>query len=132
MTWQKIAFILLVLICLTPLVSPPIALALGLIAAFTFKNPYPQETKKATKYLLQASVVMLGFGMNLESVIEAGKNGILFTIATIFGTLLLGYYIGKLLKINDKVSSLISSGTAICGGSAITKKFLFRSEQFLS
>jgi len=101
MTWQKITFILLILVCLTPFVTPPIALALGLIAAFTFKNPFVQETKKATKYLLQTSVVGLGFGMNLESIIEAGKDGILFTIATIFGTLLLGFYVGKLLKINE-------------------------------
>lgn len=69
--------------------------------------------------MLQFSVVLLGFGMNLSSVIKAGKDGILFTIATIFGTLLLGYLFGKLLKINDKTSALISSGTAICGGSAI-------------
>jgi uncharacterized integral membrane protein (TIGR00698 family) len=119
MTWQKIAFILLIIICLTPFVSPPIALALGLVAAFTFGNPFPEQTKKTTKLLLQISVVGLGFGMNLGKVIEAGKDGILFTIATIFGTLGLGFLIGRLLKINDKVSSLISSGTAICGGSAI-------------
>jgi uncharacterized integral membrane protein (TIGR00698 family) len=105
--------------CLAPFVSPPIALALGLIAAFTFGNPFPEQTKKTTKLLLQVSVVGLGFGMNLGKVVEAGKDGVLFTIATIFGTLALGYSIGKLLKIDDKVSTLISSGTAICGGSAI-------------
>jgi uncharacterized integral membrane protein (TIGR00698 family) len=119
MSRQKIVFLLLILACLTPFVSPPLALALGLIAAFSFQNPYPSQTKKATKYLLQISVVGLGFGMNLETVVEAGKDGFLFTIATIFGTLALGFLIGKYLKINDKVSSLISSGTAICGGSAI-------------
>ena len=119
MTGQKILFILLILVCLTPFVSPPIALALGLITAFTFGNPYPEQTKKTTRLLLQISVVGLGFGMNLGKVIEAGKGGILFTIATIFGTLALGFLIGKLLKIDDKVSNLISSGTAICGGSAI-------------
>lgn len=119
MTRQKILFILLILICLTPFVSPPIALALGLVAAFTFVNPFPEQTKKTTKFLLQISVVGLGFGMNLGKVVEAGKDGILFTIATIFGTLALGFLIGKLLNINSKVSNLISSGTAICGGSAI-------------
>ena len=119
MTWRKIVFFTLVLACLLPFVSPPIALALGLILALTIGNPFPAETKKATKYLLQASVVLLGFGMNLGAVIEAGKDGILFTIATIFGTLILGYAVGKFLKVNDKTSTLISSGTAICGGSAI-------------
>lgn len=115
----KIVFFLLIAACLTPFVSPPIALALGLILAFTLGNPFPAETKKATKYLLQASVVLLGFGMNLTSVIKAGRDGVLFTMATIFGTLILGLLIGKLFNINRKISALISSGTAICGGSAI-------------
>ena len=116
---QKIVFFLLMLACLTPYASPPIALALGLILAFTLGNPFPAETKKATKYLLQASVVLLGFGMSLSSVIKAGRDGVLFTIATIFGTLILGFLIGKLFNINRKISALVSSGTAICGGSAI-------------
>jgi uncharacterized integral membrane protein (TIGR00698 family) len=119
MMWRKIIFFLLILACLTPFVSPPIALALGLILAFTIGNPYPEATRKDTRYLLQGSVVLLGFGMNLTSVVKAGKDGILFTVATIFGTLIVGYLIGKLLKMPDKTSTLISSGTAICGGSAI-------------
>lgn len=117
MTWQKVLFIVLGIACLA--FSPPVALALGLAVAFTFGNPLPQVEGKITKYLLQISVVLLGFGMNLEAVYRAGRDGVLFTIATIFGTLLLGYFVGKLLKINDKTSTLISSGTAICGGSAI-------------
>jgi uncharacterized integral membrane protein (TIGR00698 family) len=116
---MKIVFFLLIFACLTPYVSPPIALALGLILAFTLGNPFPAETKKATKYLLQASVVLLGFGMNLSSVIKAGRDGVLFTIATIFGTLILGFLIGKFLNVNRNISALVSSGTAICGGSAI-------------
>ncbi|MEO7673453.1 MAG: putative sulfate exporter family transporter [Pyrinomonadaceae bacterium] len=119
MSWQKLIFIALLIACLTPFVSPPIALALGLVVAFTFGNPFPKLEGKATKYLLQISVVLLGFGMNLSSVYKAGKDGILFTIVTIFGTLILGYFVGKLLKVGDKTSTLISSGTAICGGSAI-------------
>ena len=116
---QKIVFFILIIACLSPYASPPIALALGLILAFTIGNPFPEQTKKTTKILLQVSVVLLGFGMNLTSVVKAGKDGILFTIATIFGTLILGFLTGKLLKINEKISALISSGTAICGGSAI-------------
>jgi len=119
MSWQKFVFILLILFCLSPFGSPPIALALGLALAFTIGNPFPGLTGKPTKYLLQASVVLLGFGMNLKEVYRAGREGISFTIVTIFGTLLLGWLVGKLLKVNDKTSSLISSGTAICGGSAI-------------
>jgi uncharacterized integral membrane protein (TIGR00698 family) len=118
-SWQKLLFVGFIVACLTPAVSPPIALALGLVVAFTFGNPFPQLKGKPTKYLLQTSVVLLGFGMNLSSVYKAGKDGILFTIVTIFGTLALGYFVGKLLKISSKTSTLISSGTAICGGSAI-------------
>jgi uncharacterized integral membrane protein (TIGR00698 family) len=119
MSRQKSVFIILIFVCLTPWVSPPIALVLGLFAALTFGNPFPEQTGKATKILLQTSVVLLGFGMNLTSVIKAGKDGILFTIVTIFGTLAVGYLVGKLLKVEDEISALISSGTAICGGSAI-------------
>ncbi|HMS39320.1 MAG TPA: putative sulfate exporter family transporter [Pyrinomonadaceae bacterium] len=119
MSLKKIVFFLLIIACLTPFVSPPIALLFGLILALTFGNPFPAETQKTTNFLLQFSVVLLGFGMNLTNVIEAGKKGVLFTIATIFGTLIFGSLLGKLLKTEAKTSSLISAGTAICGGSAI-------------
>ena len=119
MSWQKAVFIILILFCLSPWGSPPIALALGLILAFTVGDPFPSLRGKPTKYLLQTSVVLLGFGMNLTEVYKAGRDGILFTIATIFGTLILGFLVGKLLGVPPKTSTLISSGTAICGGSAI-------------
>ena len=119
MSLAKALFTILIVICLSPYGSAPIALALGLLLAFTFGNPFPQLEGKPTKYLLQTSVVLLGFGMNLSSVYKAGKDGTLFTIATIFGTLILGHFVGKLLKVSRKTSTLISSGTAICGGSAI-------------
>jgi uncharacterized integral membrane protein (TIGR00698 family) len=113
-------FFAAVAFCLTPWASPPIALAIGLVIALTIGSPLPRETmSRATKLLLQASVVGLGFGANLSAVIDAGRDGILFTIATIAGTLLLGYILGRALKVQTKTSHLISSGTAICGGSAI-------------
>lgn len=117
--WQKALFVLLILFCLSPLGSAPLALGLGLILAFTIGSPFPQLSGKPTKYLLQTSVVLLGFGMDLGVVYRAGKDGVLFTIATIFGTLVLGYVVGKALTVQAKTSTLISSGTAICGGSAI-------------
>lgn len=116
---RKILFVTFLLFCISGYGSPPIALALGLVLAFTIGNPFPQLNGKPVKYLLQASVVLLGFGMNLDAVYKAGKDGIVFTVVTIFGTLVLGYFVGKMLKVNDKTSTLISSGTAICGGSAI-------------
>lgn len=119
MTWQKAVFFILIIFCLTPWGSPPLALAIGLLLAFTIGNPFHQAMGKPAKLLLQGSVILLGFGMNLETVVKAGKDGVLFTVVTIFGTLILGYFVGKSLKINEKTSTLISSGTAICGGSAI-------------
>jgi uncharacterized integral membrane protein (TIGR00698 family) len=117
--WQKVFFFLFIIACLSPYVSPPIALGLGLFSALKIGNPYSRTVGKWTRILLQTSVVLLGFGMNLANVVKAGKEGILFTVATIFGTLIFGWLVGKLLKINEKTSVLISSGTAICGGSAI-------------
>ncbi|MDI1241123.1 MAG: putative sulfate exporter family transporter [bacterium] len=116
--WRKAVFIVLVLFLLSPYGSPPAALALGLLLAFSIGSPFPELSGK-TKYLLQASVVLLGFGMNLEAIVKAGREGIFFTIATIFGTLALGYLVGRFLTVPSKTSALISSGTAICGGSAI-------------
>src|SRR5678815_276453 len=119
MWWRKALFILLIIFILTPWGSPPLALALGLAMALTIGNPFPDLNGKPTRMLLQTSVILLGFGMNLKSIYEAGKDGIGLTIATIFGTLALGYAIGKLLKVRGRISALISTGTAICGGSAI-------------
>ena len=117
--WKKALFILLIIFILTPFGSPPLALALGLAMALTIGNPFPDLNGKPTRMLLQTSVIFLGFGMNLKSIYEAGKDGIVLTIVTIFGTLALGYALGKLLKVRGRISALISTGTAICGGSAI-------------
>lgn len=114
-----IIFIVLLLICLSGAISPPIALLLGLVVANIFGHPFLQYNHKATTVLLQVAVVGLGFGMNVTSALASGKEGFLFTIASICSTLLLGFFIGKWLKIDRKTSHLISCGTAICGGSAI-------------
>ena len=101
-------------------VTPPVALFLGLVFALTCGQAYPTFNKNVSKKLLQYSVIGLGFGMNLHASLASGKEGMLFTIVSVFGTLLIGMLIGcKLLKINRNTAYLISSGTAICGGSAI-------------
>ncbi len=101
-------------------VTPPLALFLGLAFALTCGQAYPSFNKKVSKMLLQYSVVGLGFGMNLHAALASGKEGMEFTIISVIGTLVIGWFIGrKILKINKKTSYLISSGTAICGGSAI-------------
>lgn len=100
-------------------VTPPVALFVGLAFAFIFGIPYPKFNKKLSKYLLQASVVGLGFGMNLQQSLQSGANGMLFTIISVIGVMIIGVLLGKYMAINEKTSYLISSGTAICGGSAI-------------
>lgn len=117
--WRKPLYILLILFILTPYGSPPLALALGLLLALSVGNPFPEFQARATPILLQFSVVLLGFGMNFSAIYKAGKDGIALTVLTIFGTLGLGYLIGRLLKVRGRISALISAGTAICGGSAI-------------
>lgn len=116
---KKVVFIAALIACLTPWISPPLALALGIIVAQAIGTPYAGEVKKATKLLLQASVVGLGFGMNLNAAFTASKEGVVFTVVSVVSTMLLGYLLGKKLKISKNSSYLISSGTAICGGSAI-------------
>jgi len=108
-----------VVLCLSPLISPPIALLMGLIIAQFIGHPYLNLNHKATHILLQVSVVGWGFGMNVNSALEAGKDGFIFTIVSIVGTIIVGVLLGKMLKIEEKISFLIATGTAICGGSAI-------------
>jgi uncharacterized membrane protein YadS len=105
---RAILFFLLLLFCLTPWASPPVALALGLALALTVGNPFAQSSSKITKLLLQTSVVGLGFGMNLQTVLAAGKSGFFFTLATIAGTLLLGYVAGRAMNIDRGTTHLIS------------------------
>lgn len=101
-------------------VTPPVALFLGLAFVLMCGQAYPKFNKKISKYLLQYSVVGLGFGMNLHAALASGKEGMEFTIISVIGTLLIGWFIGrKCLKVDRNISYLISSGTAICGGSAI-------------
>lgn len=101
-------------------VTPPVALFLGLAFALSCGQAHPKFNKKVSKYLLQYSVVGLGFGMNLQASLASGKEGMEFTIISVIGTLLIGWVIGrKFLKVDRDTSYLISTGTAICGGSAI-------------
>ena len=118
-TTREVIFLLAVVFCLSPLITPPIALLMGLVIAQFIGHPYLHLNHKATHILLQVSVVGLGFGMNVTSAMKAGKEGILFTVVSIIGTLVIGFFMGKFLKIEKKTSYLISAGTAICGGSAI-------------
>jgi len=100
-------------------ISPPFALLGGLIYGFCFAHPFHLDSKRLAKFLLQASVVALGFGMNLREVAHAGRSGFLYTAASITTAMLLGLGLGYLINVSQKSAFLISAGTAICGGSAI-------------
>ncbi|HEX8014779.1 MAG TPA: putative sulfate exporter family transporter [Flavobacterium sp.] len=116
---QQIIFGAVILLCVFSIISPPIALLLGVFIVNVFGNPFLEFNHKAITFLLQFSVVGLGFGMNTSSAISAGKEGFLLTVLSIFSTLIFGTLLGKWLKTDKKTSHLISCGTAICGGSAI-------------
>ena len=117
--YNRILFIVLLLVTLLPQVTPAIALFMGLALALVAGQAYPKFAKKTSKYLLQASVVGLGFGMNLHESLASGKEGMLFTIVSVAAVMIIGFFVGKWLRVDRKTAYLISSGTAICGGSAI-------------
>ena len=116
---EKILFLAGALVCATGFVSPPLALCIGLVFGFAFMHPYTSQSRKASKLLLQASVVGLGFGMNLQQIIRTGKLSFVYTFAGIAAALLVGQWLGRALGVPAKSAYLISTGTAICGGSAI-------------
>ena len=101
------------------LLSPPLALLAGLAYGLSCAHPYRVDAKKLSSFLLQASVVGLGFGMNLHEVMRAGEQGFLYTLASIVFTMLMGLGLGRLFGVKRNPCLLISTGTAICGGSAI-------------
>lgn len=116
---NKNLFFVGVILAASGLLSPPLALLAGLIYGFTVVHPFHIESKRLAKFLLQASVVALGFGMNLHEVIHAGRSGFFYTAGSITAAMLLGLALGYVIRVGQKSSFLISAGTAICGGSAI-------------
>ncbi|MBL4716309.1 MAG: putative sulfate exporter family transporter [Bacteroidetes bacterium] len=116
---QKPIFFTILLLTLTPWISPPIALILGIVLALTIQNPIKDINHRLLTVLLKVSIVGIGFGLNVNNALEIGKNGLLFTVFSVLGTVLFGLLLGKLLLNDIKISHLISSGTAICGGTAV-------------
>jgi len=115
----KVIFILFAISCLLPFITGPIALIEGFLFTHFIGHPLQHLNKKTVNWLLKISVVGLGFGMNIQETLSAGKDGLLLTIGSILIILIAGYFIGKVLKLEREPTHLISSGTAICGGSAI-------------
>jgi uncharacterized integral membrane protein (TIGR00698 family) len=115
----KILFLLALGLSLTGIVSPPVALLSGIVLGLLFTNPYAQPSRTAARVLLQVSVIALGFGMNLHEVLKAGRSGFIYTALGITFAFLVGSALGKILQVRGNSSFLITTGTAICGGSAI-------------
>lgn len=115
---QKVLFIVLAILSLSFL-SSPLALLAGFIFALFFANPFEKFTQLGIKYILKIAIVGLGFSIHTTELEQAGLEGLGFTAISITLILIMGFYLGKRLKIDKKLSFLISSGTAICGGSAI-------------
>jgi uncharacterized integral membrane protein (TIGR00698 family) len=116
---SKNFFFVGIIVAASGLISPPIALLAGLLYGFTLAHPFHVESKHLAKFLLQASVVALGFGMDFHQVVAAGRSGFLYTAVSIVVAMLLGIGLGAFIQVGKKSAFLISAGTAICGGSAI-------------
>jgi len=115
----KIIFVLALLLSFTGFLSPPVALTIGIVFGLCFVHPFAAETRSSARILLQVCVVALGFGMNLHEVLKAGRSGFVYTALGICFALLVGVALGKILGVQGNSSFLITTGTAICGGSAI-------------
>lgn len=105
--------------CMLPLVTPPIALAAGMVLALLGLTSHAKFLGKVARYLIQTAIVLLGLGMDLRQVARAGLVGAVFAAGTIVGTFVLGAVLGRWLRTERNVTTLLCSGTAICGGSAI-------------
>jgi uncharacterized integral membrane protein (TIGR00698 family) len=116
---RQALFAVAALFCISPWASPGLALAMGVVLALALENPHPTGARRASKWLLQGCVVLLGFQMNLPIVLRAGVSGVTMSAATIAATFALGYVVARRLTIAPRTSLLMSAGTAICGGSAI-------------
>lgn len=115
----KNLFFIGLILAASGLLSPPVALAAGLVYGLSFVHPFHMDARRLARFLLQVAVVGLGFGMNLTEVLHVGASGFVYTAASISFALALGWLLGRLLRVEKTESFLISAGTAICGGSAI-------------
>jgi uncharacterized integral membrane protein (TIGR00698 family) len=118
-TGAKRIFLICIIVSASGFISPAVALGAGIIFGLFLTHPFAAESRDLSRLLLQASVVALGFGMNLHQVVHAGASGFVYTAVSIVSVILLGTLMGRALHVSRKASFLITCGTAICGGSAI-------------
>lgn len=104
-----------------PIIGGPVfGILFGMILAFV-KRPAVLEggIKFTSKYILQYSIILLGFEMNLFNVLKVGSQSLLVMVFTLSASFLTAYFVGRAMKIDSKTTTLIGVGTSICGGSAI-------------
>lgn len=118
-TWKRAVFLAGFLFALSPWCSPPLALAVGMVLAIAGVTAFEKEGKKLSRWLMQACIVALGLRIALPVLLAAARDGFVFAVGTILLTFVLGFVVAKLLKMQAEVTTLVCSGTAICGGSAI-------------
>lgn len=116
---SKFIFFLALVLSFTGILSPPVALTVGIIFGLGFMHPCAALARKSVRILLQVSVVALGFGMNLDEVLKAGRSGFVYTAIGISFAIVAGLALGRILGVRGNSAFLITAGTAICGGSAI-------------
>ncbi len=116
---SKFVFFAIIFLAVLGIINSPIALILGFVFASLFEHPFLPQTRKGINRLLKIAIVGLGFGMELMETLKTSKEGFTLTFLSIVLTIVLGMLLIKQLKVDRKLGHLISSGTAICGGSAI-------------
>lgn len=119
LTLKKPLFLILLALCITPFIGAGSALVIGAAFAMTLGNPFAELSQKASKWMLKAAVVGLGFAVDFNQVIEVGSSSLVLTIVSITAIIGLGEILTQVFKLNRNTGVLISFGTAICGGSAI-------------
>lgn len=94
-------------------------LALGIAFGLLGICPWPKEAKTCSRWLIQGAIIALGLRLDLRELLNSARDGLALAIGTIAGAMIVGLLLARVLKLSRDLGLLISSGTAICGGSAI-------------
>ncbi len=100
--------------------GPVFGILFGILAGMFLKKPvFEKGIAFTSKKILQYSIILLGFEMNLFSILRIGSQSLFIMAFTLGSAFLAAYFVGRGLKVPGKLATLIGVGTSICGGSAI-------------
>lgn len=102
-----------------PLISAPVFGILFGMALARISPNFEHGIKFTSKKILQYSIILLGFEMNLFNVLKVGSQSLFVMLFTLSAAFLTAYFVGKAMQLKGKMTILIGVGTSICGGSAI-------------